>query len=360
MQSKQKSFLKKLCESVTPTGSEISGQRLVAAYLKSSADKISLDVHGNLHCVLNPTAERRVMLDAHCDEIGLMTQFVDKDGFVFVQPLGGVNIQLLPGERVVFAGASGAVAGVIGRKAIHLMSAKERESGVADISDLWVDIGAKSEKEALEILPLGSSGVVETGWRELRNNLVSCRAFDDRAGVFVIAEALRIMAERTAEGRGPKVAVHCISTTQEEVGLLGATTAAFGVEPHAGIAVDVTFASDDPGGAPKKTSTIKLGGGPVMAVGPSYDKDLNAVVESAAKASGTPLQIQPRNRGNGTDAFAIRHSRAGAPVALVSVPLRYMHSAVEVISLDDLEKAAMLLADAVCALPKDFTFGPKL
>jgi Cellulase M and related proteins len=178
--------------------------------------------------------------------------------------------------------------------------------------------------------------------------------------VFVVAEAFRIMAERAREGRGPKVAVHCVSSTQEEVGLLGATTAAFGVEPHAGIAVDVTFASDDPGGVPKKVSSIKLGGGPVLAVGPTYDSGLNGVLQAAAKAAETPLQIQPRNRGNSTDAFAIRQCRAGAPVALVSVPLRYMHSAVEVVALDDLAKAALLLADAVCALPENFAFGPKL
>jgi len=360
MQEKQKQFIKSLCESMTPIGSETPGQRVVADYLKDSADTIALDTHGNLHCVLNPGAKRRVMLAAHCDENGLIVQYIDKDGFVFVQPLGGVNIQLLSGERVVFAGANGAVPGVIGRKAIHLMSAKEREAGVADISDLWVDIGAKNEAEALEILPLGSCGVVEAGWRELCNGLVSCRAFDDRAGVFVIAETMRILAERKREGRGPKVAVHCVSTTQEEVGLLGATTAAFGVEPHAGIAVDVTFASDDPGGTPKKTSTVKLGGGPVLSIGPTYDAELAAIVKTAGKASSIPVQIKPCNRGNGTDAFAMRHSRAGVPVALVSIPLRYMHSAVETLSLDDLEKTATLLADVVEALPDDFSFGPKL
>ena len=360
MQAKQKQFIKSLCEAVTPTGFELPGQRIVAEYLKGSADTISLDHHGNLHCVLNPGAKRRVMLDAHCDEIGFITQYVDKEGYIFVQALGGVNVQLLPGERVMFLGPQGPVSGVIGRKAIHLMTAKERESTVSDISELWVDIGSKSEAETLEVLPLGSCGIVEAGWRELRNGIVTCRAFDDRAGVFVIAEALRILAERTKEGRGPKVAVHCVSATQEEIGLLGATVAAFGIEPHAGIAVDVTFASDDPGGTPKKTSAIKIGGGPSLAVGPAFDKDLSAVIQTAAKASETAVQIHPHARGNGTDAYAIRHSRAGVPVALLSIPLRYMHSAVELLSLDDLEKTATLIADTVAALPEDFSFGPKL
>ena len=360
MQEKSKLFLKTLCESVTPTGYELPGQRVVAEYLKGSADEIKLDAHGNLHCVLNPGAKRRVMLDGHCDEIGFIVQYIDKDGFIYVQPLGGINVQLLGGERVVFMGPQGAVPGVFGRKAIHLMTAKEREAGASDISDFWVDIGAKNDTEALEVVPLGTCGIVDEGWRELRNGLVTCRGFDDRCGVFAVVEALRILAERRKEGRGPKVAVHCVSATQEEIGLLGATVSAYGIAPHAGIAVDVTHASDDPGGTPKKTSTIKIGGGPSVGIGPAFDSGLVDIIKSAAKKSEMSIQLHPHARGNGTDAYAIRHSRAGVPVALISVPLRYMHSAVELLSLDDLEKAATLIADTVEALPEDFEFGPKL
>ena len=355
MKKPQIEFLRSLCEAITPSGWETEGQRLVADYVRPFADSVTLDCHGNLHAVLNPGAPVRVMLDGHCDEIGLMVQYVDDKGFVYVQPIGGINTQLLSGERVVFQGPKGLVRGVIGRKAIHLMTPKEREEGVKDISDLWVDIGASCAKEALDALPLGSAGIVESGWRELMNGLVSARAFDDRAGVFVVIEALRRL-----KGRKLNVAVHAVSATQEEVGLLGATTAAFGIDPHAGIAVDVTFASDDPGGQPKKTGVIKVGGGPVLGVGPTYDHALNGMIRKAAEAAKTPLQIQPRSRGNGTDAFAIRHTRAGVPVAQVSIPLRYMHSAVEVVSLSDLDQCAQLIADTVAAIPAKPQFGARL
>ena len=355
MKQKQLDFLRGLCETITPSGWETSGQKHIADYVKPYADSVTLDCHGNLHAVLNPSAPVRIMIDAHCDEIGMMVQYVDEKGFIYVQPIGGVNIQLLPGERVVFQGSKGTVRGVIGRKAIHLMSPKEREEGVKDISDLWVDIGSTSAAETLAVLPLGSPGIVESGWRELMNGRVSARAFDDRAGVFVVIDALRRL-----KGRKLNVAVHVVSTTQEEVGLLGSTTAAFGIDPQAGIAVDVTFASDDPGGSPKKTGTITLDGGPVLAVGPTYDHALNEAIRTAAEASKTKLQIQPRARGNSTDAFAIRHTRSGVPVALVSIPLRYMHSAVEVISLSDLDQCSQLIADTLASLPAKPQLGAKL
>jgi putative aminopeptidase FrvX len=349
MKQEQINFLRDLCESITPSGWETPGQQIVARYVEQYADDVSIDCHGNLHAVLNPKAKTRVIIDGHCDEIGLMTQYVDEKGFIYIQPIGGVNLQLLQGERVVFQGVDGTlVKGVIGRKAIHLMTPKEREEGVKDITDLWVDIGSKSAEETLAILPLGSPGVVESGWRELRNGLVSARALDDRAGVFVVIDALRRLKDRDLN-----VAVHAVSATQEELGLLGASTAAFGIDPHAGIAVDVTFASDDPGGMPKKTSNIKLGGGPVVGVGPAYDHKLNKMLFSAAEEAKIDIQIQPRNRGNGTDAFAIRQTRAGVPVAQISIPLRYMHSAVEVISLEDLDNCSQLIADTIAMMPEE-------
>ena len=224
-----------------------------------------------------------------------------------------------------------------------------------DITDLWIDIGSSSAAETLAVLPLGSPGIIESGWRELMNDKVSARAFDDRAGVFVVIEALRRL-----KGRKLNVAVHAVSATQEEVGLLGATTAAFGIKPDAGIAVDVTFASDDPGGVPKKTSTINLGGGPVVAIGPTYDHALNKYVFDAAEKTGIPVQLQPRNRGNGTDAFAIRQTHAGVPVSLISIPLRYMHSAVEMLSLGDLDKCADLIAETVASLPAKPALGARM
>jgi len=355
MDKSAQNFLRQLLETPTPSGWEMPGQRLIAEYVRPYADSVDVDVHGNLHAVVNPDAPVRIMIDGHCDEIGLMVQHVDNEGFLYMAAVGGVNIQLLPGERLVLQGRKGPVRGVVGAKAIHLMDAKEREHGVAKLTDLWVDIGASSREEALEAVAIGTPAVAETGWRELLGDRVSARAMDDRVGAFVVMDALRRL-----KGRKLNVAVHAISSTQEEMGLLGAKVAAFGVAPQAGIAVDVTFASDDPGKDEKRVGQIKLGGGPVLAYGPAYDKSLNERIEAAAAASQVTLQPQATARASGTNAFAIRMSRSGAAVSLVSVPLRYMHTPVETLSLSDVEQASQLLADTLAAMPADPVFGPRL
>ncbi len=355
MDSSALSLLQQLCETPTPSGWEVPGQRLLAEHVRPYADTVRLDVHGNLHAVLNPGAPLRVMLDGHCDEIGLLVQHIDNDGFLYMAAVGGVNLQLLPGERLLLQGRNGPVRGVVGAKAIHLVPAKDRDRGVANITDLWVDIGARSRQEALEAVPIGAPAVAETGWRTLLGDRVSGRGMDDRVGAFVVMDALRRL-----QGRLLQVAVHAVSSTQEELGLLGAQVAAFDVAPHAGIAVDVTFASDDPGKDEKQVGQVRLGGGPVLACGPAYDRVLNARIEETAAASGIALQAQARARGNGTDAFSIRLARAGAAVALISIPLRYMHTPVETLSLQDVDQASQLIADTLAALPADLSFVPTL
>ena len=348
MDKKPLSFLRALCEAQTPSGSELAGQRIVADYAKGLADEIRLDPLGNLHAVVNPGAPFRVMVDAHCDENGLLVQYIDPKGFLFFALVGGVNRQLLPGERVRLLGPKGPVSGVIGRKPIHLMSAKERDAGVGELTELWIDIGAADRAEAEKAAPVGTYGTVESGFRPLLGDRVSARAMDDRCGVFVVMEALRLLK---ASGRRPKVACHFVSATQEELGLLGAKVAAYGIDPGLGISVDVTFATDDPKSDPKISGDIRVGGGPVLGVGPNYDPALVDLLRAAGRRARIPVQIQPRSRGNGTNAFAVRHSRAGVPVAQLSIPLRYMHSAVEVVSLGDLERSAALLAGTLASLP---------
>ena len=355
MKEKSVAVFRELIETATVSGFELPGQRLLAGFVKPCADAVSLDVQGNLHAVLNEGAPVRVMLDGHCDEIGLMVQHIDDEGFLYMNTVGGVNLQLLPGERICIRGKQGTVKGVVGAKAIHLMTPKERESPVQSISSLWVDIGAASRKEALETVGIGAPAVAEAGWRELMNGLVSARAMDDRVGAFIVMEAMRRL-----KGKKLNVAVHAVSSTQEELGLRGARTAAYGINPHAGIAVDVTFASDDPGKEEKKVGRIKLGGGPVLSCGPIYNAALNARIEKAAKKAKIALQEQASARGDSTNAFSIYMSRSGAAASLLSVPLRYMHTPVETLSLSDVDQTAELIAQAVLSLKGDEVFTPML
>ena len=338
-------FLKALLATPTPSGFEHNGQKIVADYMSTHADTVTTDVHGNVHGVVNPGAPVRVMLAGHCDEIGLMVQHIDDKGFLYLSAIGGVTVPLLLGERVLIQGKRGPVPGVFGTKPIHLMTAKERESPATKIHELWVDIGAKNRKDAEKAIAIGDVATINTGWIELRSGLVACRAFDNRIGAFIVADVLRQL-----KGATLNVAVHAVSTVQEEVGLRGAKTAAFGVDPHIGIAVDVGFATDSPTAGEKIVGACKLGNGPVLHPGPTYSPALLALLKKTATKSKIKTQIQAEPRGQGTDAYAMMMTRSGVPSALISVPCRYMHSPVETIALSDAENTAKLIAAQIKAL----------
>ena len=324
-------FLQQLLATPTPSGAETRGQEFVAGYMRRFADTVSMDVHGNVHGVMNPGAGVRVMLAGHCDEIGLMVQHVDEKGYLAVSALGGVTVPLLQGERIVIQGNKGPVHGVIGVKPIHLMTEEERKTPVNLIHELWVDIGARNRKDAEKHISLGDVATINSGWIELANGRVACRAFDNRIGAFVVSDVLRLL-----KGRRLNVSVHAVSTVQEEVGLRGARTAAF--------AVDVGFASDYPGINVKITGESKLGDGPVLHPGPTYNPAVLAMLKKAAGRARIKTQLQPEARGMSTDAFAMQLSRGGVAAGLVSIPTRYIHSAVETLSLQDAENTVKLLA----------------
>jgi len=338
-------FLKSLLATPTPSGSEAAGQKIVADHMRQYADEIRTDVHGNTIGILNPGADCRVMLAGHCDEIGLMVQYIDDEGFIYFSAVGGVNTRLLQGERIVIQGRSAPVRGVIGVKPIHMMTDKEREAGPPKIHELSVDIGAGSRKDAEKVVEVGDVATIDTGWIELCNGLVACRGFDDRIGAFVIADVLRVLARRKL-----KVAVYAVSTVQEEIGLRGAKTAAYGIDPHLGLAVDVGFATDYPDMNKKIAGEAKLGKGPILHNGPTYNNHLLARMKQVAEKKKIKTQLQPEPRGASTDAYALQMTRAGVPAALVSIPSRYMHSPVETIALRDAENAVDLIAAFIASL----------
>lgn len=338
-------FLEKLLGTPSPSGSEEEAQKVVANYVKPFADDVKRDVHGNLHAVVNPKANMRVMLSGHVDEIGLMIMHIDDKGFLYVSTVGGIYVPLLQGERVVFQTAKGPVRGVVGVKPIHLMDAKERDAAVSKVQDLWIDIGAKDKAEAEDMVELGDVGVVDRGILRLPNDRMVCRGHDDRIGVFVVAEALRLVAKDR-----PKVAVHMVSSVQEEIGLRGAKTAAYGIDPHIGIAVDVGFATDFPNCNPKLCGEAALGGGPILSCGPNFNKPVYERLLAAGKEARIKVQIQPISRASGTDANVIQVNGSGVAAGLISVPCRYMHSSAEMVNLKDVENSAKLLARFILRL----------
>ncbi len=353
MRKESLQFLRKLIETPSPSGFEQPAQKLIRQYMKKYADEVRTDVHGNLMGILNPKAPFRVMLAGHCDEIGLMVNHVDDHGYIFFQPIGGVDLSLMPGQRVTIHNSSRHVPGVIGKMPIHLMDAKEREKGVTKAEKLWIDIGAKDRKDAFKLIDIGDPITISVGFQELANGMVAGRGFDDRAGSFVVAEALRLL-----HGRKLSIGVYAVTTVQEELGMRGARTSAFGIEPQAGIAVDVGFASDFPEADKKLIGEVSLGKGPILHRGANINPVLGRLIEKTAQKEKIPVQIQAAPRATGTDANVIQINRAGAAAALVSVPNRYMHTPVEVVSLDDIENAAKLVAASVAAIRPSMDFTP--
>ncbi len=356
MEQQALTLLQNLVATPTPTGFEYDGMRLLADHLKAGGvPNLAIDLHGNLRACLNPDAPLRVMIEGHCDEIGFMVQHIDDDGFLYMTPLGGVTVPTIAAERIVIRGKAGPVTGVFGVRPPHLMSAKDREKvAPQEMKDIAVDIGAKNKANALELVDLGSPAVVDAGWRPLANSRVACRGFDNRIGAFIVAEAMRRLA-----GEKLNVALHMVASVQEEVGLVGGITAAYDINPHVGFCVDVTFATDAQKEDRKVAGDVRVGEGPVVGIGPTYHTRLNSLVLSAAAARSLAVQRQVRSRGTGTCAWAMRMSRSGAAVAQLSIPLRYMHSPVELLSLDDAFQTIDLLCASILAIPADLNLLPQ-
>ena len=354
MNTQTKKFLADLINSISPSGYEAPVAAVWKAEAEKFADKVWTDTHGNSYAVVNPGGSPRVMLAGHYDEIGFQISYIDDKGFLWIQPLGGWDPQIAQGQRVQIMTKSGIVRGVIGKMAIHMQTPDQRKQ-VTEIKDIWVDIGAKNKKDAEKMVEIGDPLVVAYGFEEMANGLAAGRAFDDRAGAFVVLEAARQLSQLS-----PKAEIHAVATVQEEIGLRGARTAAYGIDPDIGIAVDVTFATDHPNmaDAMKRENLIELGKGPVLTRGPNINPTLFDLLVKTAKAEKIPVQISAEPGGTGTDANALQLNRAGVVTGLVSIPLRYMHSPCELISLKDLEQCATLLAKTIEKVTARTNFVP--
>jgi tetrahedral aminopeptidase len=353
MRKDRLAFLEQLIAVPSPSGFEHPGQKVIAKHLRGVCDT-RYDVHGNLITTLNAKAPLRVMLAGHTDEIGLMLTYIDDKGYLYVDGIGGHDPVILVGQRVRVQGRNGSVPGVIGKKPIHLLDPEERKRGV-ELKDLWIDIGAGNKKDAEKVTAVGDVVTVDAGFYPLMNGIVAGRGFDDRVGAFVVAETMRELARRK---RSLNVAVYGVCTVQEELGLRGARTAAYGIDPHAGIAIDVGFASDFPGGEPKRVGEVALGKGPILHVGANINPVLGKMLVYTANKKRIPWQMQAEPRATGTDANMIQVNRAGVAAALISVPNRYMHTPVECVSLDDLDHTVELLTTVLLGMARSMSFIP--
>lgn len=360
MQKESREFLNKLLMTPSPSGFEQKIQSVVKKRMKSYADEISVDVHGNLIACLNPKGKVRVMLAGHCDQIGMMVTHIDNDGFIYVDQIGGIDPAVLPGtELEIHTREHGAVSAIIGHKPVHLLTQAERGKKI-ELSNVWVDIGAESGDEAKKIVSVGDPITYKPNIIELGKKQIAAPGCDDRVGVFVVMEALRHVksALRKQGKKNFPVALYAVSTVQEEIGLRGARTSCYGIDPLVGIAVDVTHATDNPGADAKRIGTVNLGDGPTIARGPNINPVLGDLLLSTAKKKRIKHQPVPAPRATGTDANAIQITRSGVAAGLISIPNRYMHTSVEVVDLRDLELAAKLIAETVLKITSRMTFIP--
>lgn len=342
MDAPGKEFLNALLTAPGVSGYEQSVQAVVRDFAGTFADHVETDLHGNVIASSNADAPLRVMLDGHCDQLGMLISHIDDAGFLYFQTVGGWDAQQLIGQRVSIWTKDGPVPGVISRKAVHMLSAEEKKAAV-DPKDMWIDIGASDKDDAQSVVAIADSVTVQLGMQELRNGLANAPAMDNRTGVWVVFEAMR-----RAVGRGLPCALFTASTVQEEIGMRGARTAAYGIDPHVGIAVDVTHATDCPTIDKRQRGTIELGAGPVILKGPNMNPRVTDRLSAVAEAAGIAHQVAALGRAAPNNANALQISRAGVAAGLIQIPNRYMHSAVETVSLSDLDAAADLLAGFIC------------
>ena len=345
-------FLRELVATPSPSGFEQPLQELVRKRLEGFVDELKTDVHGNVIGTRNPEGKPRVMLAAHCDEIGFMVKHITDEGYIYFAPVGGVDANLVPGQSVEIHTSKGVVSGVVGKKPIHLME-EEDEKKKQKIHNFWIDVGARKRKELDGVVSLGDAITFSKRFSVMRNRLVSSRSFDDKAGVFVLTEVMRKLAAKKFEA-----AVFGVSTVQEEIGLRGARTSAYAVKPDIGIAIDVEFSSDYPDIDKRRVGEVSLGKGPVLYKGANINPVLGGLLIKAACEKKIPYQLSGSPRATGTDANVMQLTRSGVATAIVGIPNRYMHTPAEVVALPDLENAVKLLTSLILKLKKGMDFIP--
>lgn len=332
-------FLTDLLAARSPSGDEFEAQAVFDQYVKPSTDVYRRDAMGNRIGILNPKGDPVLMLAGHLDELGLIITYIDDNGFLYFNTLGGHDKTMISGRRVLIRTADGTVKGVTGKRAIHLMAAADRTK-VPEIHEMWIDIGATSKTDALSRVSIGDTATYDHEFELIHASVGTARAFDNKVGAYVVGETLIRLA---AKKRKPAAQIAAVGTCQEEIGVRGATTSSFSVNPHVAIAIDVGHATDHPDCDKRKYGEFTLGGGPIICRGPNINPLVFERLIKAAKSAKISYQLEADPNPTGTDARAIQVTRGGVATGLISVPLRYMHTPSELVDLADIEATVKLL-----------------
>jgi endoglucanase len=337
MRTESEQFFHRLLDAAGPSGDERLAARVWREYASGFAD-VSHDRLGSSFAVVNQDGSPSVAVFGHIDEIGLVVNHIDDEGFLWFGTVGGWDPEVLVGQRVRILAKGGPLAGVIGKKARHHQDAADREKP-SRVRDLWIDIGASSATAAGELAAVGDLAVLEQPAITLANGRIASRATDNRCGAYVAAEAVRLYGESGGAAR-----LTGIATVGEETAFTGAYTSAFATAPDVAIAVDVTNATDYPSTSKQQYGHVSLGKGPALARGAGVRPGVFEGLVAAAEAENISYQVEPVGGSTGTDLDAVHLTRGGVPGGVVSIPLRHMHSPNEVLDPNDLDACAALVA----------------
>jgi endoglucanase len=346
-------LLTRLLSAAGPSGHETDPAHVWREGCSAFAASVEVDHMGSSRALVPGTAGGPTLaIVGHIDEIGVHISHIDDEGYLRFGQVGGWDPLVLVGQRMRLTTKSGTVTGVIARKPIHLLKDDDRKRA-PELKDLHIDIGAKDGDDARSMVRIGDVGVIDVQPIEMPNGRLVSRALDNRVGCFLAAEAGRLVAQ---DGGAPGDVVP-MAVAQEETGLSGSRTSAFAVKPDVAIVTEVTFATDQPGVELGQITKHTLGSGPVISRGTTLHPRVFELLYEAGEAADIPFTVESVGRATGTDADAIHVSRTGVPTGLVSVPLRYMHSPVEMISLEDITAAAKLIAAFAQRLEPGMSFA---
>ena len=332
--------LRDLLTATGPSGYETAPSAVLRRHAEAFGAEVTVDAMGNTFAKVGGKADGPTLaIVGHADEIGLVVTYIDDDGYLWFGPVGGWDPQILVGQRVEVSTRDGVVAGVLGRKPIHLLDEEERKR-VPKLKDLHIDIGAKDGDEARALATVGDAAVISAEPVQLPNGRIVSRSLDNRVGCFVAYEALRLLAE----GERPAGEFMAIAVNHEETNFGGSIQTTYAVEPDVVLVIDVTHETDAPGVDEKPNGRHPFDSGPAIVRGATLSPQVFEALAAAAEAEGIPYTVEATGRGTGTDADAVVKSRAGVAAASIGVPCRYMHSAVEMVALADIEATARLCA----------------
>jgi len=348
-------FLEELLVTPSPTGFESAGQKVWKNYVEEFADEVQTDTYGSAVAKLNTSFDViTVMLEAHCDEIGMIVQHITDEGYVFINKLGGSDSTIARAKRVFIHSRDGIVSGVVGNTAIHLQDNKNGGGKQPEWKDIYVDIGAKNREEALKMVQIGDPITYSDDYEYLSDDIITGRALDNRIGGFMIARVLQNLQQRRED---LKVNVMALNSVQEEVGGYGARMMSYRLEPDMALVTDVTHATDTPGIDNKQHGLVKLRKGPVLQHGGANHPKIVDFLEGVSKNKEIDVQHEATSVRTGTDTDSIFYQKTGIASALISLPLRYMHSPVEMASMKDVNALINLMTESVLALEPDQTFN---